>query len=719
MRTRFLIFALSLWIASSVYAQDIRWLRVGGLQSPFNEVGAEFEVEFNFAGTNSNYFAHPAKYGINQNVTRMKGLYIGCRNFDDPVEGKVKSVKVIGSGPKSVADANQVLPVEIKLIAKSAHPVVSVDDAHGTLLDQYDKIDEVDGTLPCDRMIVIRFNTSMGISVTKKVMAFAQSDQENYFINDYVFKNTGIINAAGTVKTQTLDSVWVYFLYRYAFGGVSVSGSTSTWGKFASIWGESTLNHAVGENPTASAFNDPNSPLYRLRAFYSYYGPASGTPRPSYDEDWGCPKLDDPGIGTLGSASYAGCVTLHADMSPQNQTDDVSQPRTTWYISPDITLNANTSPSQYDEVFMSDRWAAITEGHPSQQHDEIVGSNYADTYKDSRRNGGGGVAMGQGFGPYRLAPNDSIHIVFAEGVSGISWEKGREVGGNWIQWRNTGNGPALVNPDGSTTTNFNDYKYKWCQTGRDSILKTFRNAMNNYNSGYTLPQPPPAPTQFTVTSGGDRIQLTWASNAASSPHFGGYVIYRSEGNVMDWTTVYEKIFETNDAGVTSFDDVTAKRGYDYFYYIQSKDDGTQVPGKTLYSSLYLTMTSVGALLGRPAGVALGGVRVVPNPYDIRGRVFQFGDQSQYDRIAFFGLPPKCKLRIYTERGDLIWEKDHTRPTGDEIWDSQTSSGQIVVSGIYILYVEVTEDTYDTWAQNDNRLLYKKGESVIRKFVVIR
>jgi len=95
------------------------------------------------------------------------------------------------------------------------------------------------------------------------------------------------------------------------------------------------------------------------------------------------------------------------------------------------------------------------------------------------------------------------------------------------------------------------------------------------------------------------------------------------------------------------------------------------------------------------------VRVVPNPYDIRARSFQFGDKSQYDRIAFYGLPGACTMKIFTERGDLIWEKDHSGK-GDELWDSMTSSGQIIASGIYILYVETPE-----------------GESVYRKFVVIR
>jgi hypothetical protein len=337
------------------------------------------------------------------------------------------------------------------------------------------------------------------------------------------------------------------------------------------------------------------------------------------------------------------------------------------------------------------------------------------------------------------------------------------------------------------------------------------------------------------------------------------------GTVLDRKTVYKKIFECSAANVVhSFDDVTATRGFDYYYYIQSKDDGTQNdvhPGLPLYSSMFWTVTSVPATLQRPAepvtpyppdanlrfwklmadykgkwvadsnyrntthdiisyqgsfyvcklsvsdttkpfadtthwnllttqgdsialnkgswvsdssyadtthdvvtynglsyiciknishdrenpdidnihwklitskgdwisgshygandvvsysgssfvtlytiasGKGLDLVRVVPNPYDIRARFFQFGDQSQYDRIAFYGLPGICKLKIFTERGDLIWERDHTRGTGDELWDSKTSSGQIIASGIYILYVEAPGQG-----------------SVCRKFVVIR
>jgi hypothetical protein len=718
-----LLLSLSFCIFSlgfTANAQSYKWLRVSELQSPINSVGAEYEAEFNnIVGTNSNFFAWQPQYSIDQNVARAKGLFIGCTNFSDPVALTTYDPKVIGSGPRAVAPSDQFFPVSIKLIGKFKHPTVLVDDAEASSISSYDKPDSYDETLPCDRMIVVKFNTSLGISVTKKVMVFSQMDQGNYFVNDYVFKNTGVYNSSGATRQVDLTKVWFMWHYRYAFGGVS-SLYGSTWGNFNSSWGVSTLNHAFGEDPTSSTFNNTSSSLYKLRGFYSYYSPTSTGEKQSlsYDAEWGCPNVSLN--GQLASAKYAGCVTLHADKSATDQTDNLYQPMTTYYISPDIALFTSANSSQYSQTYMSDRWTAMTEGHPAQQHDEIVGTTgtYAESWKsDSRRNSGGGVAMDQGFGPYDIPYGDSVHIAFAEAVSGIGWEKGNVVGSNWLQWYKYGSGETLTLPDGSTTTNYNAYKKNWIFTGADSILKTFQSAKTLYDADYSYAQAPPPPPTFTVTSGGYCIQLDWT--APVSNHLGGYAIYRAAGSVMSYKTVFEKVCEIDDKTVLSYQDTTPKRGNDYFYYIQSKDDGTQVSGKNLYSSLFWTLTNTAATLGRPAATALSKVRVVPNPYDIRARVFQFGASSMYDRIAFYGLPPNCDLRIYTENGELIWQKSHRGTTGDVLWNSKTSSGQIVASGIYILYVEVTGDTYDTWEAKDNRLLYRKGDSVFRKFVIIR
>lgn len=192
-----LIILLFLLIQNNkVSAQEIKWLRIGELQAPINEIGAEYEGEIPSGSTINNFFSWPVQYGIDQTTTRMKALWIGCKNFDDPVEKKLKSVKVIGSGPRDFADRpNQIFPVEIKLIGKTPRSMVSVDDFLDD--DVFDVLDSIDANLPCDRMVLVRFNTSIGITVTKKVMAFATSEHGNYFINDYVFKNTGIYNLQG------------------------------------------------------------------------------------------------------------------------------------------------------------------------------------------------------------------------------------------------------------------------------------------------------------------------------------------------------------------------------------------------------------------------------------------------------------------------------------------------------------------------------------------
>ncbi len=780
-------------------AQDIRWLHVTDLQTPINEIGSEYEGEFT-SMQNSNYLAWPAMYGLEQNNMRMVGLWIGCKNFDDPIEGKVKSYKVIGSGPRDFTDrVNQIFPKSLKLIGKKPHPQVLVDNQNATLNTTYDVVDSIDEHMAADRMVVVKFNTSIGISVVKKVMVFDTPNDGTYLINDYVLTNTGIYDAAGHVKQQTLQDVYFYWLYRYAFAGESVVNAGSTWGDFPTAWGANTLNHDFGPyNTTYQLQQYPN-----MRGFYSYYGPAKGR-TVTYDEDWGCP--DQAGDGKLGSYKYSGCVTLHADKSTTNNGDDPSQPKTTWYIGSDITA-VGASASQYDETFMSDRYTIMSEGHPDKPHDVVVGNDYAINYSDARRQAGGGTSQGQGYGPYTMAPGESVHIVFALGCSGLDREKELEVGSNWVQYYKGTGTPTLKMPDGSeaakTLTGANTYKKAWIDTGRDSLLRIFNNAVENYNAGYNIALPPPPPEQFIVSSGGDRIALSWSNNAESDPHFGGYVIYRSEGNVTNYLTRYEKLFECNKTNVVnSYDDKSAHRGSYYFYYIQSKDDGTQndvEPGVPLYSSPVWTVTSQPAKLQRPyipegpmpfdttywkpvadkglwtpnttylrydmvnysgknyvcilndtlsstnpndkyknwrvtnyagvwssgtkynandiitynsvnyvtfysisGGLGLDLVRVVPNPYDIRARFLQYGDQSQYDRINFYGLPAVCKLKIFTERGDLIKEIDHTRSTGDETWDSTTSSGQIVSSGVYILYVETPD-----------------GRKVIRKFVIIR
>jgi len=57
-----------------------------------------------------------------------------------------------------------------------------------------------------------------------------------------------------------------------------------------------------------------------------------------------------------------------------------------------------------------------------------------------------------------------------------------------------------------------------------------------------------------------------------------------------------------------------------------------------------------ASLQRPAANKLADIRVVPNPYNIKAASLQFGtDRTVANRLAFFGLPKYCVIKIFTEQ----------------------------------------------------------------------
>jgi hypothetical protein len=254
-------------------------------------------------------------------------------------------------------------------------------------------------------------------------------------------------------------------------------------------------------------------------------------------------------------------------------------------------------------------------------------------------------------------------------------------------------------------------------------METFGRAKRNFDQQYAIPQPPQPPTVFEVNSGGDRISLSWQpSPSEGDSDFGGYRIFRS---VAKPDTIYEEIFacglETdNPEIVNSYDDKTPIRGFSYYYYLVAFNDGSNNqsgetnPRGQLHSGRFYTQTTTPAFLSRQAGKSLSNIRVVPNPYNIDARKLNYPGEA--DKIAFLNIPAFCKIRIYTERGDLIRTIEHDDGSGDEFWNLVTSSRQIVVSGIYIAHFEVAKDYADP---DTGQILYKKGDTSYQKFVIIR
>ncbi len=688
--------------------EETKWIAIGNLHNWYSEAGSEQETgRTGQIDDQQDGLRWPAQYSAQDNQA-AKGMWLGAKNYHDPVANTDFEHKVVHVGPRHLDIQSETMPKKFTYWGKFDHPGVYVDLVPATDMQYMDQVDSLDADLPSDRMLETVVQTSMGVKITRKIYAFSNQFHDNYFIYEYELENNGIYDKDGNITyDQTLEDVYLFFQYRYA---ISREGAVydGNWLPQSAAWGHNTLNEVIGETPQAPG---PSDRFYNdgeiIRALYSWHGRHSGA---SFN-NIGAPNVN--GDGHLGAAQFAGCATIHADISPGDNSDNLYQPMTTRYVGSDeyITTAGN---DQFNPSRMTAEYAAMSAGHPPESHAESVCGgtpgpdcdSFADQWTEPGKTNPGGYSQGQGFGPYTMMPGEKVKIVIAEGVAGLSRELCYEIGANWLN-----DTPGDL-PDGSSPADRHEYKDYWVYTGIDSLIQTFQRARENYRSGFDIPSPPPPPATFNVNGQGDRIALSWDSNAEVSGGFAGYKIYRA---IFQSDTTFDLIYD-GPAGVNTFDDITAVRGFDYYYYIVSYDDGTNSNGHPLVSSKFYTMTNKPASLKRPPGKRLDDIRIVPNPYSISARSSQYGTELGKDRIMFLNIPGKCTIRIFTERGDLIKTINHIDGSGDQDWNSETSSRQVIVSGLYIAHIEVTEDITDPGTGN---LIFRKGDSTFKKFIVVR
>jgi hypothetical protein len=689
---------------AQVAETEKRYVRIGTLQSRFSAYGAE-------RAWNDVYYeglTWPSDYRYSDNAV-IERQWIGCQNFTDAKSQVWENYCV--SFTQAFA-GNSVFPMIHKQTAKIDLPLVFVDgtDINAPYRGESDALDP--NQIP-DRIVTNVVNTSMGVTMTRRILAFSQQWHDNYFIKEYTFKNTGCVNATNQkVLSGTVKGFRFGFGVRYSVsyeGSFSIGGEQS-YGKHSWVTrrGEDYAQHANDKLTEASGV-----PQW-LRAGYSWAGQSETN---TFDNIGGPYKTGD---GRLRAPQFAGIAILHVDRSAADKSDDPAQPNTLGWHAGDTypslgDMTIYTLPQQILLYKMLSGNPYLGLGHPSERMDE----KYMATKPDPClvHNDGGGTNLWINFGPWDLAPGDSVVIVLAEAVSGLSRDRCYEVGRLWKKADDdpTFKGPFTL-PNGTTTTDKTVYKNTWFYTGRDSIMLTFSRAKRNYDLGYKIPQPPLPPAQMSVTSGGDRITLSWvASLSEKEPGFGGYKIFRGTGKT---DTVFQQIAAVGP-GVTTFEDVTAQRGFSYYYYIGAFSDGSSNsaggpnPAGPLMSNRFYTRTNQPAYLRRQAGTDLSSIRIVPNPYNIASPGMQYPGEP--DKIMFLNIPGHCTIRIYTENGDLINTIEHENGSGDETWNSITSSRQVVVSGIYIVHFTVTENYTDPQTGKG----YTKGQTAYQKLVVIR
>jgi hypothetical protein len=677
----------------------VNWLGSGSLQNWFSEKG--WEIEEGNVLEQQYGLKWPAQYN-RQDMQAAKGMWIGVKNFTD-LAGVAWTEKVVHVGPRVNGDG-EFYPMQFALYARFDPPSVVVDGVPSS--KNLETLAGTDPTMKADRMLVSVVNTAIGVTVTRKIYQFSQQYHDNYHIFEMTFKNTGYIDNTNVKQlNQTLTGLYVFWQWRY-----SVCAEVRYLINNSAGWGINAMSDARGPWYPATPTD--------IRAHFTWNGwHNSLAQKPSSPADFdniGAPvwiggsvtsNYIDPSDTTwrLGGAQFVGNVHLHADKSPADSTDDPAQPSTTtWVASDDPTLTQRNS--QFNKNQMTAEYTKMQQGHvtphawqvdPTGTFDKqtIMANISSPTMGDGSP---GGFSSANGYGPYTLAPGESIKIVFAEGADGLNRDECVRIG--------------KLYKNGSITTKAKNDSV--LINGQNRVISTFRRAIANYNSGYNIPQPPFPPSTFTVRSSGNKIGLSWTANPQEIANgFQGYRIYRATAKV---DSNYSKVFEcgsgtANPTVVYSYDDTSLTRGINYYYYITAFGSAAantgvgNTPAGSLESSRFFTQTYIPANLKRPAGTSASQIRIAPNPYNISANQNSLRFPGQPDKIAFFNIPGNCEIKIYTELGELINTLEHNDGTGDAYWNSTTSSNQVIASGVYI----VVFNNRDT------------GERTIKKLVVIR
>lgn len=314
------------------------------------------------------------------------------------------------------------------------------------------------------------------------------------------------------------------------------------------------------------------------------------------------------------------------------------------------------------------------------------------------------------FGPWDIAPGETIRIVYAEVVGGADYDR--------VIAREVAPGRFEMTPRSDIAA-----------VGLQRFNENAARATQAFQNNFAVPKPPPAPP-FEVTLYNDPARIgnviTWRDTyddhrdpdyaGPEAADLAGYRLYRSNyltigpwrggpgpgGALLDIPKRDPRFYDAATGTYTVIDTLVTQ-GFSYYYALTAYDTGhdswplrpaARFPetGNTnrvppLESSLFANRMEQPFTATVPPAAGLDEILVVPNPFVARAG---FINPQDSDRIQFTNIPSPATIRIYTMRGVLVHTINHDDGSGVALWDQVTSYGQFVESGVYIYHIETPE-----------------------------
>jgi len=665
---------------------DTRYLRIGEL---WHEEGAipcgGWEKSFIWPGDHWRCEYNAGDNKLASVTIRHCGLSYGMKdwtdwknNFYPYIVGGVHNTHLVHpvGGRFGAMDHN------IKLVLRQPPPTLIVDGE--VQPPRQVGYDELDPNLISDALLTIKWSQDVGMTCEQTYYAYAAYPFDSYFYIDFVVTNSGNVNRnekTVELKNQLLHNVCFNFMVQPFIsleGGHQPPHSGYEFGtdEWVEYYGENYPDY-IGAGTPLNPKGNPTADS--LRVFMVWDG--DNNMSPGWD-DTGDPDNNTgwfeqtPGMGRLLSPQYLGMGILHADKSPEDETNDLSHPFSTVWRPGD---NRFSSCQEAYDYFFS--------GNHMDSPQEMGFTEPWDPVNVSRPNPYVGI------GPYEMPFGSDIHFTMLIAVNGLGHDMCNSVGLSW--WTHYKGGEGLTDEE----------KNWWCATGRDSLFKYFSQATRRYfrniengRSPYDVPEAPPPP-DLTVTAGEKSVTLEWSDVSAIPDHdtgipdFAGYRVHRAVGRN---DTTFQKIWQCGgNSGVpvaTRYVDTGVQRGFAYYYYVTAYDDGSQnweQPGRSLESGKYWNMMlknkPVHPFMSSEPIPDLDNIKVVPNPYHDKSVKNNWPGET--NKLLFINIPLKCTIRIFTATGDLVKVIHHDDGTTEQAWNQVTDDNQLIYSGVYIFHVE--------------------------------
>lgn len=647
--------------------------------------------------------------GQRQDLWGGAGFQLSTENWKDPViPDSVHRVVVYGPTNEYLPQGKVISP--LTNYVRFNYPVQIIDTDSIVLDDIGVAVPEMLTSGSYDQIVEVTSENIIGVHLNRKVMAWSQSLNDDYVIVDVELTN---------ITNDTLINFYI-----------NVESN-----------GENTF-HSTGSNPTLRG----EEAIQTSYTWQHYYGGRVGDSlRIFYEycaddaeiagDDMGKPAITQE--GRLVFPKFVWYSILHASKQPFTNSiddeDDFLQPKVTYIGKSNLIPYSNEN----DEFGSKNYWALRGEysKYLPMSGDTIPGTFHGInsdeagspdfSYLTAISKDANNSKMYSTFGPYTFTPGQKIRLVFANGYSGLSLEKGQEIGKKWLKGT-LEDPPSLpdsyvgyfpenfVFPTGASEMDLR--KDRWISTGIDSLMRSASLAKWNFDHGYQIPMSPPPPTKIEITGLGTGVEIKWEDVAAEAmDNFAGYRIMRRVSNLD--TVFYKTIYDSDSNDLATehlFVDDSVIVGAQYYYYIQSKlrigtNDLTAHPatrGKIMYSNRVLHPNLKPIFPPYFSQNDLNKIRIIPNPYNINDPLLRNTGWTDRRGIMFLNLPGEVTIKIFTENGDRVRTLNHYSPpsilAGNEYWDMLTRNQQVVSSGVYIAVFETPD-----------------GKSSIQKFLIVR